>query len=115
MYGAMVYLVARFFLRIGVFFDHWYRGSARRYSNFVMNQFEWLDRFLAIRITARNLLSPLYGDYSVIGYVFGFVFRLLRIAVAAFVYAFFIGIALVAYCVWLAIPPFVVAGILLGF
>ncbi len=114
MYKALLYLVRRFFFRIKIFLGHWYVKSARIYSNFVLNQLERLDRLLAWRITLRNLFQPLYGDFSLIGYVLGFCFRVVRLIFGSIVYLAVFIIALGVYIFWLIIPPFVVLGIIIG-
>ena len=38
-------------------------------------------------MTLQNLFQPLYKDYSMIGYVLGFLFRIARLAIATVVYA----------------------------
>ncbi len=106
---ALVYVLERLFYRIVEFLRHWYVKSGRLYSNFVLNQLEKLDRSLAWKITAQHLFEPLYRDYSVIGYLMGFVLRLFRLAVAGVVYAAVFVVAVGIYLLWLAVPPYLIA------
>jgi hypothetical protein len=76
------------------------------YSNFVINRLEHLDRFLAWRITLKNLFQPLYKDYTTIGYALGFLFRFLRVVLGSVVYVVAFAIALAFYIAWLALPPY---------
>jgi len=101
-----LYLIERFFYRIFEFLRHWYIKSIRMYSNFVLNRFESMDRVFAWKITAKNIFKPLYGDYSFIGYVFGFLFRIVRLLVTTVIYVCIFIIAVFFYIVWLFIPPF---------
>jgi len=101
-----VYLIERFFYRILEFLRHWYIKSIRIYSNFVINCFESMDRVFAWKITAKNVFKPLYGDYSVVGYVFGFLFRVVRLAITTAIYACVFIIAVLLYIIWLLLPPF---------
>lgn len=103
---ALGYLVARFFYRIFEFIRHWYVKSGRWYSNFVLDRLERLDRFLAWRITLKNIFQPLYKDYTTIGYVLGFLFRFLRIILGGVVYILVFALALAIYAAWLALPPY---------
>ncbi|MFH0806613.1 MAG: hypothetical protein V1885_02735 [Candidatus Brennerbacteria bacterium] len=105
MSAALIYVFRRAVYRIAEFLRHWYVKSAKIYFNFVLNRLERLDYFFAWRITARHLFHPLYGDYSIVGYVLGFMFRSLRFLVASAIYAVFLVVALGAYIVWLLIPP----------
>lgn len=114
MHRAFVYLLRRFVFRIKVFLEHWYVKSARLYFNFIVNQLERIDRFFAWRITLRNLFQPLYGDYSVIGYVLGFVIRVIRLGFGGVAYLVIFVFVIGAYLVWLLIPPFLVIGIALN-
>ncbi|MEW6617438.1 MAG: hypothetical protein AB1333_03420 [Patescibacteria group bacterium] len=76
------------------------------YLNFVINRFESMDRVFAWKITAKNLFKPLYGDYSFIGYVFGFLFRIVRLVITTAIYiCVFIG-AVLLYVLWFLIPLF---------
>ncbi len=72
----------------------------------MVNRFERFDRVIALKVTARFLFQPLYGDYSVIGYVFGFIFRSIRLAFGIVTYAFVATIYLVIYLAWVAVPPY---------
>lgn len=105
---ALVYVVERFFYRLIEFLRHWYVKSGRLYSNFVLNQLERLDYYLAWKITAQHLFKPLYKDYSVIGYTMGIFLRLVRLAVASAVYAVVFCFALAVYLLWLLIPVYLV-------
>jgi hypothetical protein len=111
---ALGYLLHRFAYRIGEFFRHWYAKSMKLYWNWVVNQFEELDYTLAWRVTAKNILRPLYGDYSIPGYVIGFIFRVFRLAVGTAVYAVVLALALALYLVWLLIPPFLILRTVIG-
>ncbi len=105
---AFIYLGERFLYRIMEFLRHWYVKSGRVYSNFILNKLTQIDEVLAWRITLNHLFEPLYKDYSIIGYVLGFLFRLLRLCVASIVYLVVFAIALSGYVLWLLIPPIVV-------
>lgn len=102
---SAVYLVERLLYRIVEFLRHWYVRSARIYSNFILTKFERLDRRLALVVTLKNLFQPLYKDYTIIGYIIGFIFRSIRLIVASVVYLVFFSIAAVIYLIWLVIPP----------
>ncbi len=105
---SIVYITGRFFYRIADFLRHWYVKSAYMYYDFVINALRTMDRTLAWGITARNIFEPLFGDYSVVGHIIGFLFRFVRLVGATIVYAVVFAIAIAAYLVWLAIPVFLV-------
>lgn len=101
---ALGYLFYRFFYRVLEFLRHWYVKSVRMYSNFVFNKLADIDYYLAWKITLKKLFEPLYGDYSTIGYILGFIFRLGRLAVGGIVYIVLFVIAVALYVIWLLIP-----------
>lgn len=105
---ALIYLAKRFFYRIVEFLRHWYVKSPRYYLNFSLNQFEKLDRFFALKITLKNLFQPLYKDYSLVGYLLGFIFRASRIFASSIVYLLIFLVLLLLYLAWLLFPVFVV-------
>ncbi len=103
--AALLYLVRHTGFHIVEFFRHWYVHSAHMYWNKVIDGLGEIDYTLAWRLTLRNLFQPLYGDFSPIGYVLGFVFRIGRLAVGTAVYAVILTFAAVVYALWLMIPP----------
>lgn len=105
---ALGYLAQRFVYRALDFLRHWYVKSVRIYWNSVFNWLQDIDRTLAWRITAQNLFAPLYGDFSVIGYVFGFLFRFVRLVVGGVIYLVLFALFIAAYVVWVAIPPYLI-------
>jgi hypothetical protein len=108
---SFVYVVGRFFYRIADFLRHWYIKSAYMYYDFVVNRLRKMDYVLAWRITAKNLFEPLYGDYSFIGHIMGFIFRSTRLLMASLIYIVVFMCAIVAYLVWLAIPIYLFVNI----
>ncbi|MGC9602990.1 MAG: hypothetical protein ABSF47_00780 [Minisyncoccia bacterium] len=109
---ALAYLVRRFFYRIIDFLRHWYIRSAKMYSNFVLDRLARIDRVLAWRVNLKYLFQPLYRDYSVIGYVMGFLLRSLRLAGISVIYLFIFAIAIFVYVVWLLAPIFILSKVL---
>ncbi|MDI6820863.1 MAG: hypothetical protein QMD65_01655 [Patescibacteria group bacterium] len=107
--NALVYLVEKLFYRIIQFFRHWYVKSMRIYFNFVMDQLKELDYFLAWRITLKHLLEPLYKDYTILGYILGFGFRLGRLLVSSFIYLIVFTIAIGFYIIWLVAPIYILS------
>ncbi len=105
---AITYLGWRFLYRLGEFLRHWYIKSIRMYVDFILDVLGKLDRYFAWKITLRFLFHPLYGDYSFVGRILGFFFRVFRLAIAGILYLFIIILALILYCIWIAIPPLII-------
>lgn len=108
MVSPLVYLLNRFFYRLKEFLRHWYLNSFYIITHRTLNLLERLDRILALKITLRYWLKPLYQDYTLVGYLMGFIFRSWRIIIAAIVYSLIIAAAAAIYIVWMAIPLYVV-------
>jgi len=111
---ALVYLVHHFFYHLLEFLRHWYVKSVKIYSNFVLRKLEQIDYVLAWQITLKYLFQPLYRDYSVIGYILGFIFRLGRLLIGTIVYAFIFFIAVAFYIIWLLTPPYIIYRVFIG-
>lgn len=102
------YFVRLFFVRIGDFLRHWYISSFYLLADWTVKFLEWLDRSLALKVTARHWLHPLYQERNVLGYLVGFVVRTIRIVFAVIVYSFVIVFAAVVYLAWAAVPLWLV-------
>jgi len=105
---ALPYVIGHFFYRIGEFLRHWYVKSAHMYTDYVFGLLRRMDRTLAWRITLKYLFKPLYGDYSFIGYVIGFIFRLFRLIGGGVIYVVVFAVAILAYLVWIFLPPYLI-------
>lgn len=101
---VLSYAAYRFSYRILAFVEHWYWGSFRLFGGFLIELLRRLDRTFAVRITLRHFFQPLYQDRTIIGYILGFIFRSLRIAIALPVYLLIIAITALIYLLWLIIP-----------
>jgi hypothetical protein len=94
----------RVFFRISDLFHHWYIDGSRAILHRFVSTFETLDQTLAFRITLRYFWKPLYGDYSIVGHIFGFFFRSGRLLIGAVVYLALAAAMLALYAAWLALP-----------
>lgn len=105
---SVIYLANRFLYRLFRFFYDWYAGSAvfawRAFRGFLLS----FDDVLAVRVMLLNLFQPLYQDYTSLGYVLGFIFRVLRIALGVVIYPVFLLIALTLYLLWASIPLYII-------
>lgn len=101
---APLYLLNRLFFRISDFFHHWYLDGSRAILHRFVSAFESLDQTFALRVTLRYFWKPLYGDYTIVGHIFGFFFRSGRILIAVFIYILLGLIAVALYIAWLVLP-----------
>lgn len=105
---SLVYLLNYFSRRVRDFFRHWYASGFLKAVDWTLHIFEGMDRRFAIRITAKNWLQPLYQDYTIIGYIWGFIFRTIRIAVGLIVYTVVLAAAVSLFLTWASLPLLVV-------
>ncbi len=105
---VLIYLFSRFVYRIKEFARHWYIKSFFIYSHFIVSLLEKIDSIFAFKITLRNLFRPLYGDYSVLGYIFGFIFRSVRLVVGGAAHLLIIVAAAILYFIWLVAPIYII-------
>lgn len=111
---SLVYLFTHLGRRVLDFFRHWYYHGFLRATHWTYNILERLDRIFALRITVKNWFQPLFQDYSLIGYLWGFIFRTARIFAALAAYGIVILAALGIFILWALIPPFVIYKILVN-
>lgn len=106
--SVFIYLINRLFFRIRMLFKHWYKDGSKKFFHTLIGFLEYLDRFFAIEITFKHIFEPLYQDKSFIGYIMGFLLRIMRIISALIVYSMVVSVFVVLYLIWLAIPLFIV-------
>jgi hypothetical protein len=67
--------------------------------------YHW-DKTLKFKAHLRNLTKPLYGDYTLIGYLVAFPYRVLRIFFGLLIYFFIFIFYLIFLLAWLFLPIF---------
>ncbi len=109
------YLINLFTHRVFEFLEHWYIGSFRIVGEVLLGILSRLDKTFAVKVTIRHFFEPLYQDRTIIGYVFGIIFRTARLIIGASVYLFISIIVFGLYAIWLAIPVYFLARIFWNF
>lgn len=104
----IIYLAERAFHRIFEFFRHWYIRGFLNFSHKAVEVLEGLDQTFALKITIRNFFAPLFGDYTILGRILGFIFRSGRIFIGSIVYSIVILFFIVAFSFWAFIPVFII-------
>lgn len=86
----------------------WYIGVPRRFFLFLRNLTIYLDQTTTATLMLRLLLTPLFGDETVIGYLLAFIFRILR-GLGGLLLIIVTDLALLAFFLaWLLLPVFIV-------
>ena len=101
---APIYIVYRLFYVIGLFLRHWYIDSFYVSAKYARSLFLRMDRVIAARVTLINFFQPLYQDYTILGYIYGFIFRSLRLLIGATIYIILGALAILLFGTWLLIP-----------
>jgi len=86
------------------FLVFWYREIFFLWKEKGLKIFFRLEKFFAVKINLHYLFTPLYQDYTLIGYLFGFPLRLTRIILGTLFYLIFFVFWLLLYLLWAAIP-----------
>lgn len=103
---SLFYIFSVAFKRIKIFLTDWYINSFLAFWDFLLKTLTRLDKTFAVKITIRHWLEPLYQDRTVMGYILGFIFRTLRIALGVITYLIISGFVLFCYLIWAMVPPF---------
>lgn len=107
------YLLQRLIFRIGEFIRHWYLGSLFAISHFTLSLLETLDEDIALEVTLRNFFRPLYGDYTPLGRVLGFLFRCGRVFAGLLIYPVIVLLAASLYFFWALVPVYFLINIVI--
>ena len=106
MINIPAYIAVRFLERFLAFLNHWYRGGTRFFWTRTTDVLIGLDGTFAVFLTVRHLFEPLYQDNTFIGYILGFIFRVLRTALGLLTYLVVIIVAFTLYVSWILLPIF---------
>lgn len=112
---SLLYIITHLGRRISDFFRHWYIDGFFRSVDWSLSILERLDKSFAVRITAKNWFQPLFQDYTVIGHIWGFIFRTIRIFAGLAVYLVFILFAATLFAAWAGLPLFAIYQIITKF
>lgn len=63
-----------------------------------------LEKFFAVKVNIHYIFQPLYQEYNIFGYLFGFPLRSLRILTGSIVYLFIFLFFLTTYIFWSLLP-----------
>jgi len=104
---ALGYLGYRLLFRLEGFFRHWYVDASHWFLRAFVAAVSHFERTLAIRVTLRHLLEPLYKDYSIVGRILGPLFRTGRVAVGVVWYFILAALFALLYLAWLTVVPLI--------
>lgn len=93
----------------------WYIESLAIFARLLKNSLTFLEEDLAVGLMWRLLFVPLFQDFSIIGRVLSFIFRILRILMGLFAFSLTSALVLGLFLFWLMTPALVILNINLEF
>lgn len=93
----------------------WYTKGLKKAGVFFMNEVsDWANR-LSLKILFKNMLKPMYGDYSRSGRVISFFMRIIVFGFKLILMVIWLSVLSVLFLVWIFLPIFIVYMIILNF
>lgn len=86
------------------FATFWLIHGSRRLWNNLSDQLHSLEQIFGMRANLKHFLAPLYGDYSLPGYVFAVPWRLLLITLGILLAALVVILHTILFIAYLAAP-----------
>ncbi|MEN9341924.1 MAG: hypothetical protein RIQ54_180 [Candidatus Parcubacteria bacterium] len=111
---AIPFIIYRGFVRVGLFFKHWYINGSYQFISFFHQVISGMEQMFAVRSMILFITQPIYGDYTVIGHIVGPIFRLIRIMVGISMYILFTLAWGAVFIMWLAIPLVLIISMFYG-
>ncbi len=95
-------------LSIWHFLIWWYKDVPLFFLYFLKNTLLAFSNLLAIRVMLRSLFIPLFHDYTILGRILSFFFRLIRIIVGFSASVILTIIFICLFLIWMVLPVFIV-------
>jgi len=86
------------------FLNWWYVKMTVWHLRMLVRVSTILDDNLSISLLLKNFFLPWHRDFSLIGYVFGIVIKLLFLPIGIFIYLLFTILYFLLICIWLILP-----------
>ena len=101
---VIVYLLKNALFVFTSFFRRWYVGGFSFIYGHTLKFIHALEHKFAVRANMYFWLRPMYQDRTIVGYVFGFLFRTIKIIIGIILYGFFIICGVFIYIAWVLVP-----------
>lgn len=86
------------------FLDFWFHHFPKRIIRDYFDKIYIFEGIFRVRSNLRNITKPLYGDYTLIGYLIAVPYRFLRIIFGLFFYGFVLFFYIVFLLIWIFLP-----------
>jgi hypothetical protein len=103
-----VFIVQSFFLRLFLFFKHWYLNGFFFSVKKTIAVLAFFDSFFAVKITALNIFQPLFQDYTLLGRLIGFPLRIILLLLGLSLYLVIISFSALLFLIWSSIPVLII-------
>jgi hypothetical protein len=101
---AIWYFVQSLVFLVVSFFKHWYVDGFFYVVRAIAAMLRALEKKWALKNNAYFMFEPLYQEKNIYGYIFGFVYRSLKVFFGGMVYVVIVTCGLSLYIVWALIP-----------
>lgn len=95
----------RFVRGIYDFLYFWYIKSSKDFWRIEVEFMKGVEREIGLIVNLKLITQPIFGDYSSIGRIIGPIFRFGRVMLGFFIVFLSIVAFMIAYLVWLLLPP----------
>lgn len=91
------------------FLDFWFHHLPKRIIRHYSDILYSFDKYLGFKANLRNITKPLYGDYSIIGYLIAFPYRIIKIFFGLLFYGATFFLYLIIISIILFLPIFLIS------
>ena len=93
----------------------WYSKGLKNTTIFSARTIKDWEEILGVSIWAKNLFTPMFGQYDIEGRLISFFMRLIQLTLRSVILAFLIVFSLIPIILWVLLPLVVMAEIYLNF
>ena len=113
--GSLIRDVSLDFIREILYFPiWWYSVGLLRAARFFWQRIKNMEVRLGVLVWVKNIFTPMFGQRDIAGVLISFFMRIFQIIVRTIVLFFWSVIVLLGFFIWIALPVFVVLGIVLN-
>lgn len=115
LWNALRYFGFEFIGAVFYFPIWWYTRGVKNILLLIGREIAGVAAMLSLKILFKNLLKPMYGDYSKSGRIISFFVRIVHFSVLLLATTVWIGTMIVLLGIWFLLPPFVILSIIYQF
>jgi len=113
--GSLIRDVSLDFIREILYFPiWWYSVGLLRAGKFFWQRIKNMEVRLGVGVWVKNIFTPMFGQRDIAGVLISFFMRIFQIIIRTLVLFLWSVIVLLGFFIWIALPFFVVLGIVLN-